>query len=79
MRPPLLTRLRAYITEVQTRRLRVQLAAATDRNRRLDGQLALLQAANESAYRELAAATGGARFDQAQPFGTWPTGKADAP
>lgn len=42
-------------------RLRGQLHALTD-------QLAVLQAANEGAYREQYAATGGPRFDPGQPF-----------
>lgn len=35
---------------------------------RLTAVLDTLQRANEGAYRELAAATGGARFEPAQPF-----------
>lgn len=42
-------------------RLRSQLHALTDR-------LAVLQAANEAAYREQYAASGGPRFDPAQPL-----------
>ncbi|MFF0597847.1 hypothetical protein [Streptomyces antibioticus] len=65
-------RLRTLITDAEVRRLRAQLAAAVDRARRLDEQLAALQAANEGAYRELRQATGGPRFDTSQPFGQIP-------
>lgn len=51
--------------QAENRVLRDQLAELTKR-------LAELQTANEGAYRELSAATGGARFDPTQPFGSEP-------
>jgi len=70
----LMHRLRTWVTDAQTRHLLVQLAEANDRNRRLDERVAILQAANEGADRALREATGGARFDPDQPFGTVPPG-----
>ncbi|MFD7793570.1 hypothetical protein [Streptomyces sp. NPDC059759] len=51
---------------VENRSLRAIAAALTER-------LEDLQRANEGAYRELAAATGGPRFDTAQPFPAEPS------
>ncbi|MGW0583524.1 hypothetical protein ACWD25_48200 [Streptomyces sp. NPDC002920] len=51
--------------EAENRSLRDQLAA-------LSARLTDLQRANEAAYRDQEAATGGARFDTAQPFGSEP-------
>ncbi|SMF85987.1 hypothetical protein [Streptomyces sp. Amel2xC10] len=65
-------RLRTLITDAENRRLHAQLAAALDRACRLDERLAELQKANEGAYKELAAATGGPSFDSKQPFGQVP-------
>ncbi|WP_329214938.1 hypothetical protein OG352_05575 [Streptomyces sp. NBC_01485] len=70
--PNLVRRLRAYTSNVQIRRLRVQLSEAQDRNRCLEQRLADLQTANEAAYKELREATGGPLFDQKQPFGAIP-------
>ncbi|WP_416976661.1 hypothetical protein [Streptomyces sp. T028] len=70
----LVRRLRTYLSDAQTQRLRAQLTEASDRNRLLDERLATLQAANEGAYRELEKATGGARFDSEQPLGSVPPG-----
>lgn len=70
--PTFVRRLRTYFTDVQTRQLRSQLTASEARNRSLEQRLADLQAANEVAYRDLEQATGGARFDSAQPFGVLP-------
>lgn len=54
--------------EAESRDLRDQLAALTER-------LHDLQGANEGAYRDLEQATGGARFDRAKPFGSEPKRK----
>lgn len=51
--------------QAENRDLRNQVAALTER-------LADLQTANEGADKELRIATGGARFDPAQPFGSEP-------
>lgn len=51
--------------EAEVRDLRSLVAALSDR---LDDA----QRANEGAYRELELATGGARFDPGQPFGSEP-------
>ena len=60
--PSLVRRARTYRSVAQTRRLRVQLAAARDRNRRLEQRVADLQAANEGAYHALAIERGAACF-----------------
>lgn len=52
--PSIVRRARAYVSDVQSRRLRVQLAEERDRNRRLEQRVADLQAANEGAYHALA-------------------------
>ncbi|GAB2714738.1 hypothetical protein [Streptomyces bullii] len=70
--PGWVRRLRTRLSDAQTNRLRAQLAAERDRNRRLDERLAILQAANEGADAMLREATGGARFDRDQPFGSEP-------
>ncbi|MCI3277475.1 hypothetical protein [Streptomyces cylindrosporus] len=54
--------------QAENRDLRELVAKLTDR-------LDMLQTANEGAYKELSIATGGPRFDPAQPFGTDPKRK----
>jgi hypothetical protein len=63
---------RTRLSDAQANRLRAQLAAERDRNRRLEQRLADLQGANEGHYRAQYEASGGARFDAEQPFGTVP-------
>lgn len=58
--PSWLRRLRTYFSDVQTRRLRVQLTDERDRNRALEQRLANLQAANVGAYHALAIERGAA-------------------
>lgn len=58
--PGFLRRLRARIDDVQTARLRVELAKAKDRNRMLEQRLADLQHANEAAYHLLSIERGAA-------------------
>ncbi|WP_426568143.1 hypothetical protein [Streptomyces canus] len=76
--PSIVRRLRTYVSDAQTRSLRVQLAKERDLTRRLEQRVADLQAANEGAYRELREATGGPQFDAAQPVGKWSMRKAEA-
>lgn len=52
--------------------LRAELRDACERAAHLDARLVSLQGANEAAYKALYGATGGPRFDKAQPFGTVP-------
>ncbi|WDO09911.1 hypothetical protein ME763_31980 [Streptomyces murinus] len=67
---------RTRLSDAQVNRVRIQLAAAQARNRALEQRLADLQAANEGAYRELFAHTGGPRFAPDQPFGRAPADSA---
>ncbi|MEW2250441.1 hypothetical protein AB0907_24245 [Streptomyces sp. NPDC006975] len=60
--PSVVRRVRAYVSDAQTRRLRVRLAEEQDRSRRLEQRVADLQAANEGAYHALAIERGAACF-----------------
>lgn len=53
-------RWRTRLSDVQTNRLRVQLAKEKDRNRALEQRVATLQHVNETAYHELAIERGAA-------------------
>ncbi|MGW4889633.1 hypothetical protein [Streptomyces murinus] len=70
--PNFVRRWRTRLSDAQANRLRVQLAAANDRNSALEQRLADLQAANEGAYRQLREHTGGPQFASDQPFGSTP-------
>jgi hypothetical protein len=54
------------------RRLQAENSSLRDHLAALTKRLADLQTANEGAYQELRTATGGARFDPKQPFGSEP-------
>ncbi|MEV7684508.1 hypothetical protein [Streptomyces bungoensis] len=58
--PSIIRRWRTRLSDAQTNRLRVQLAAANDLNRSLEQRVAILQAANEGAYHVQSIASGNA-------------------